>query len=225
MSEDFRIENDGNKEFLVSKTLQNLNFILESMGKSIHVFDLPRITIEIDECNDNICTETREEMSIGISPDDLLAESKLNAGQTKAFSTIHECLDSIGSSLFFVNGLGGTGKEYLYRALLANVRQRNVIALATTTSGVAASILTGGRTAHSRFKIPINLHEESYCTISKQNWTCRTVTCNTLIIWDEAPMAKRIAIETTDRSLQDIMGIQKPFGGKEIVLGGEFMQV
>ncbi|XP_075512261.1 uncharacterized protein LOC142547728 [Primulina tabacum] len=104
MSEDFRKENDGNKEFLVSKTLQNLNFILESMGKSIHVFDLPRITIEIDEYNDNVCTEAREEMSIEISPDDLLAQSKLNAGQRKAFSTILECLDSIGSGLFFVNG-------------------------------------------------------------------------------------------------------------------------
>ncbi|XP_073295870.1 ATP-dependent DNA helicase PIF1-like [Primulina huaijiensis] len=38
-------------------------------------------------------------------------------------------------------------------------------------------------------------------------------------------MAKRIAIETVDRSLQDITGIQKPFGGKVVVLGGEFMQV
>ncbi|XP_075499060.1 uncharacterized protein LOC142537425 [Primulina tabacum] len=38
-------------------------------------------------------------------------------------------------------------------------------------------------------------------------------------------MAKRIAIETVDRSLQDITGIQKPFGGKVVVLRGDFMQV
>jgi ATP-dependent DNA helicase PIF1 len=31
------------------------------------------------------------------------------------------------------------------------------IAIATATSGIAASIMPGGRTAHSRFKIPIRL--------------------------------------------------------------------
>ncbi|XP_075489443.1 uncharacterized protein LOC142528282 [Primulina tabacum] len=100
-----------------------------------------------------------------------------------------------------------------------------MIALATTTSGVAASILPGGRTAHSRFKIPIDLHEESYCTISKQTGLAELLHVTRLIIWDEAPVAKRIAIETVGRSLQDITGIQKPFGGKVVVLGGDFMQV
>ncbi|XP_075515449.1 uncharacterized protein LOC142550096 [Primulina tabacum] len=38
-------------------------------------------------------------------------------------------------------------------------------------------------------------------------------------------MAKRIAIEIVDRSLQDITGIQKPFGGKVVVLEEDFMQV
>src|SRR5689334_24200721 len=45
---------------------------------------------------------------------------------------------------------GGTGKTFLYRALLAKVRGQNKIAIATATSGVAASIMPGGRTAHSR---------------------------------------------------------------------------
>ncbi|XP_006356180.1 uncharacterized protein [Solanum tuberosum] len=61
---------------------------------------------------------------------------------------------------------GGSGKTFLYRALLATVRSKGFIALATTTSGVAASILPGGRTAHSRFKIPINIDEQFSCNIS-----------------------------------------------------------
>ena len=38
-------------------------------------------------------------------------------------------------------------------------------------------------------------------------------------------MAKRLAIETVDRSLQDIMSCPAPFGGKVIVFGGDFRQV
>ncbi|XP_073154079.1 uncharacterized protein [Henckelia pumila] len=38
-------------------------------------------------------------------------------------------------------------------------------------------------------------------------------------------MAKRTAIEAVDRTLQDITGINKYFGGKVVVLGGDFMQV
>ncbi|KAG5587065.1 hypothetical protein H5410_047499 [Solanum commersonii] len=52
-------------------------------------------------------------------------------------------------------------KTYLYRALLAYVRLRGTIALATTTSGVVASILPGGRTTHSRFEIPLQTIEST----------------------------------------------------------------
>lgn len=52
------------------------------------------------------------------------------------------------------DGPGGTGKTFLYRALLATVR----------------SILPGGRTAHSRFKIPIDLDDNTRsCNISKES--------------------------------------------------------
>jgi type IV secretory pathway VirB4 component len=64
--------------------------------------------------------------------------------------------------LFFIGGLSGTGKTYLYNLLLANVRREGDIALAVASSGIAALLLEGGRTAHSRLKIPIaNLNETS----------------------------------------------------------------
>ncbi|VAH83313.1 unnamed protein product [Triticum turgidum subsp. durum] len=49
--------------------------------------------------------------------------------------------------VFFIDGPGGTGKTYLYKALLAKVRSMGLIAIATATSGIAASIMPGGRTA------------------------------------------------------------------------------
>jgi hypothetical protein len=52
-----------------------------------------------------------------------------------------------------------------------------------------------------------------------------------LIIWDEAPMAHRNCFEAVDRSLRDILHFsdpqsgEKPFGGKTVVLGGDFRQI
>jgi ATP-dependent DNA helicase PIF1 len=40
-----------------------------------------------------------------------------------------------------------------------------------------------------------------------------------LIVWDEAPMAPIMALNTIDRLLRKIMNNDLPFGGKVIVLG------
>uniref|UniRef100_A0A1U7VW82 ATP-dependent DNA helicase n=1 Tax=Nicotiana sylvestris TaxID=4096 RepID=A0A1U7VW82_NICSY len=70
------------------------------------------------------------------------------------------------------------------------------IALATTTSGVAASILPGGRTAHSRFKIPIDIDENFSCNINKQSSLACLIRDVKLIVWDEVSMAKKKMIKT-----------------------------
>ncbi|XP_073153815.1 uncharacterized protein [Henckelia pumila] len=99
---------------------------------------------------------------------------------------------------------------------------QGLIALATATSGVAASILPGGQTTHLRFKIPIDLHANSYCSISEQSGLAQLLRRAAVIIWDEALMCKRFAIEAVDRTLQDLLGNKNPFGGKVVVLGGVF---
>ncbi|XP_021303794.1 ATP-dependent DNA helicase PIF1-like [Sorghum bicolor] len=120
---------------------------------------------------------------------------------------------------------GGTGKSFLYKALLARVRSRGLIAIATATSGIAASILPGGRTAHSRFKIPIKIGDNIICSFTKQSGTAELLHRASLIIWDEVARTKRQCVETLDRSLQDIMECALPFGGKVMVFGGDIRQV
>jgi hypothetical protein len=39
--------------------------------------------------------------------------------------------------------------------------------LQVASSGIASLLLLGGKTAHSRFKIPIDLHDESTCNITQ----------------------------------------------------------
>jgi hypothetical protein len=47
--------------------------------------------------------------------------------------------------LFFVDRPGGTGKTFLYRALLVKLHSQDKLALATATSRVTASIMLGER--------------------------------------------------------------------------------
>ncbi|XP_039815157.1 uncharacterized protein LOC120678064 [Panicum virgatum] len=90
----------------------------------------------------------------------------------------------------------------------------DLIAVATATSGIAASIMPGGRTAHSRFKIPIKLSGNNMCSFTKQSGTAELLRKASLIIWDEVAMTKRQAVEALDRSLRDIMSCDMPFGGR-----------
>ena len=103
-----------------------------------------------------------------------------------------------------MDGPGGTGKTYLYMALLAKFRSTDRITVVTATSGIAASIMLGGRTAHSRFKIPIKLQDNSVCNFTKQSGTATLLHEMSLIIWDEVAMTQRQAVETLERSLRDI---------------------
>ncbi|CDF40386.1 ATP dependant DNA helicase [Chondrus crispus] len=110
-----------------------------------------------------------------------------------------------------------------YRRHFLRTRRKQVIAVAT--SAVAAVLLDGGRTAHSVFKIPIPVSAESTCSFSANSDTGRTLQQVDLIIWDEIVMCHRHCIETVDRSLRDLMQTDRPFGGKFLVLAGDFRQV
>ena len=125
-----------------------------------------------------------------------------------------------------MDGLGGTRKTYLYKALLATIRSQKKIAVATATSGVAASIMPGGRTAHSRFMIPLTINDGAFYNFMKQSGTTKLLQTSSLIIWDEATMTKRQVIEALDNSLGDIMDRPElSFRGKTVVFGGDFRQV
>ncbi|XP_058774627.1 uncharacterized protein LOC131648911 [Vicia villosa] len=85
-------------------------------------------------------------------------------------------------------------------------------------TGIASLLLPGGRTTHSKFKIPIPTLESSTCDISKGSDCGDLLKLSKLIIWDEAPMAHRFCFEALDKTLKDIMGGSKSsdkiFGGK-----------
>eukprot|EP01022_Parablepharisma_sp_SALTPOND_P030442 TRINITY_DN7629_c1_g2_i1.p1 TRINITY_DN7629_c1_g2~~TRINITY_DN7629_c1_g2_i1.p1 ORF type:complete len:1733 (+),score=72.80 TRINITY_DN7629_c1_g2_i1:935-6133(+) len=157
----------------------------------------------------------------------------MNEEQYRIYEAIMKAVTEgkIQNNAFFIDGPAGTGKTFLYKAILATVRSERRIALAVASSGIAALLLEGGRTAHSRFKIPIRLDEASTCYISVNSSEAELLCKSSLVIWDEAPMQSKFAFEAVDRTLRDIMGKIQPecanyaFGGKVVVLGGDYRQV
>ncbi|PWZ58794.1 ATP-dependent DNA helicase PIF1 [Zea mays] len=224
MSEDYQRRSQS-KTHVEQMVLIDIRNMLQSMGKDIQTFPLPPI---IDAYDDAIGTarEVYEEESIELASTDMALKDSLNEEQWVAYDKIMSVVNTNQGGLFFVDGPGGTGKTYLYRVLLATLRSQGKIAVATATSGVAASIMPGGRTAHSRFKIPLTIDDGAVCSFTKQSGTAELLRKSSLIIWDEASMTKRQAVEALDNSMRDIMGRPGlPFGGKTIVFGGDFRQV
>ena len=201
--------------------LIDIRNMLQSMGKDIKSFPLPVIDVAYDDAN-GIPREIFEEASVEVDIDDVSLVDSLNPEQRNAYEEIMATVDSDQGGLFFVDGPGGTGKTFLYRALLAILRSQNKLAVAIATSGVAASIMSGGRTAHSRFKIPLTIENGSFCNFTKQSGTAKLLRQVSLIIWDEASMTKRQAVEALDNNLRDIMDrLELSFGGKTVVFGGD----
>ncbi|OWY96667.1 Helitron helicase [Phytophthora megakarya] len=62
-------------------------------------------------------------------------------------------------------GICGTGKSFLLEQMLAHVRLQKKVAIAVASSGIAATLLTGGHTAYSTFRIPLKLSEFSTCSL------------------------------------------------------------
>ncbi|XP_035831981.1 uncharacterized protein LOC118481013 [Helianthus annuus] len=89
----------------------------------------------------------------------------LTEEQRSVFEEIMKSVDGNTGGMFFVYGYGGTGKTFLWKTLSAALRSKREIVLNVASSGIASLLLTGGRTAHSRFRIPLNLNEDSVCHI------------------------------------------------------------
>ncbi|KAG7994263.1 hypothetical protein I3843_01G050200 [Carya illinoinensis] len=212
MSVDFRSTEDSMSDVRM-QVLRSISFTLESMGKDINSFHL---------LDDNICfgedqLESREiddELAVEIPEEDIVASEALNSKQRHVYNSVLGKVFSNEAATFFVDGPTGTGKTFLYKALLAAVRSRKLVALATASSGVAASILPGGPTAHLRFKISLDTDEHSICCVSKQSAITKLLR-----------VARKQHIQALDKMLRDINDSELTFGGKVVVFGGDFRQV
>ena len=137
----------------------------------------------------------------------------LNADQRALFDVVVDALEggpgswvsrNRQSNTFFVDSPGGCGKTYIFNLLLEVARRDGRVALAVASSGIAALLLDGGKTAHSQLKIPVNIHADSLCNVSASSELAELLRATELIVWDEAPMMHKHCFEAVDRTLRDL---------------------
>lgn len=126
---------------------------------------------------------------------------------------------------YFIDGPGGTGKPFVYKCLINSCIEMDYDVIPVAWTGIAAMLLPGGRTVHSRFKLPLILTDTSVSSLKVNSKEASTIRKSKLIIWDEAPMASACALMVVNRLLKDIMENDVFFSGKVIVLGRDFRQV
>ncbi|KAK9714657.1 hypothetical protein RND81_06G110100 [Saponaria officinalis] len=221
-------------EELKNIALTEIEAFLQSNGSTLRRFE----TMPFPDSSgtlENTNTLNAEELSY--DKDAMLTEhtrllSSMTDEQRSVYNQIMDNVHKGNGGIFFVYGYGGTGETFIWRTLCATIRSKGEIVLPVASSGIAAILLPGGRTAHSRFGIPINVTENSTCPGIKPNTELTELLIRTkIIIWDEAPMMHRFCFEALDRSLRDVMRFSAdgdcnlPFGGKVVVFGGDFRQI
>ena len=158
---------------------------------------------------------------------------QMNTDQKAVFDEILQSIKESQGRLFAIDAPGGTGKTFLLTTLLDTVRKDKRIAVATAFTGIAAILLPGGRTLHSKLKVPFgeHLHEEAHCSFTSKKSGTRKLLQNTdLLIIDEVTMTERMIFKAIDRTLRLIRGPddktphRKPFGGMTVVVSGDWRQ-
>jgi len=179
-----------------------------------------------------------EELDYDMVQEQVLSDTmrqKLNEEQVACFNAIVAAVESYEqdpqqqepSGAFFLHGPAGTGKTFLYNCLGSHFRAQGKIVLCIASSGIAAQLLPGGRTAHSRFKIPLSNDSNAVCNIARNSYLGGLIRTTSVIIWDEVPMQHKACFEAVNRTLNDVCnsGNQQLFGGIPTELGGDFAQI
>ena len=236
MAEDFlhqQCTQLGNNELSFNDDIFNLALndlqdrVLSMGGRELSEYGLPHPqTVD----NDRFARGYRREIDYDQAEQQAFVEQNvplLTADQRQVYDCFCSMIDGDEGGMLFLDAPGGTGKTFLINLILAKLHSEGKIALATASSGIAATLLTGGRTLHSTFKIPLDLYamDVPICSIKKGTALCRVIQEGKATVVDEAPMTNKLAFEAMDRTLRDLTGKDRPMGGICMLLCGDFRQI
>lgn len=207
---------DNPQHWDIQCTMWALAAFCSEMGRSLedfgfHVSDTPML-IQDPTSNDDSLLMQRDRMY-----------SQFSDEQKAAAIKIYQAAVSGQGGIFYIQASGGCGKSFWANGVSAALRTAGHFTLMMAASGLAATVLDGGRTAHSVFGIPIELDENSWC--SCDHTARKSIMNSAAIFWDECSMVHVDAANCVNRSLQDWMKSPMWFGGKVMVFMGDFQQL
>ena len=191
-----------------------INVGLQKSGKSLQDFadmPVPQIRWENRVGNQLIAEQCNYDLN-ALHQIVANGEGTLTNEQRAVYDAMLTIVENNQAGGSLLHSAGGCGKTYVCNLLAAAVRAREKIVLCMASSGIASLLLSGGWTAHSRFKIPIPINEASTCNIKKDDLSHELLLHTSLIIWDEVPMQHQHVIECVNCSLHDLHGVDADFG-------------
>ncbi|XP_025647859.1 uncharacterized protein [Arachis hypogaea] len=220
-------------EQIMNLTLAKLEDRMQSNGRSLKEFEcMPYPSLDdVNVLEDRLVLDELNFDRSLLTQQYIQSLNTMTDEQRTAFDIIIDSVNNDRGGFFFLYGYGGTGKTFIWRTLSAYLRSSGNTVLNVASSGIASLLLPNGRTAHSRFKIPLSINEDSICNIKQGTPLSKLICKAKLIIWDEAPMLSKYCYEALDKSLKDILRFEPsfntdiPFGGKVVVLGGDFRHI
>jgi ATP-dependent DNA helicase PIF1 len=148
----------------------------------------------------------------------------LTAEQRSGYDMVMSLIASERTSkVVAVLSSAGCGKTVFANAVASTVRARGSVAICVAASALAAMLLLGGTTAHSRFHIPIPANDGTTCCLSADDRNL--LRSAQVILYDECSMVHEDVADTLERSLRDLMHDPRPFGGKVVIFMGDFKQL
>jgi len=133
---------------------------------------------------------------------------------------------------FYLDGPGGTGKTYAYTTLYHLLSAEKIRVQCMASTGIAAILCPKGKTVHSRFGLIPKVGPDTVSPINFGTKASDILVETEVFIWDEATMSSKYVLKIVDEKLRELMnklypdqGYDKiPFGGKVMLLGGDFRQ-
>lgn len=126
----------------------------------------------------------------------------------------------------FVTGPAGSGKTHLVNRYIAYLREHDIDTGITASTGIAATHM-GGVTIHSWSGIGISAHLSPYdleAMLEKGYLYKRFEKVKVLII-DEVSMLHHFRLDLVNSVLKTMKRGDKPFGGVQVILCGDFFQL
>lgn len=141
--------------------------------------------------------------------------------------TQDEALDllKLGENVF-LTGAAGAGKTWLLNSYIRHLRAHRVGIAVTASTGIAATHLNG-RTLHSWSGIGVldALTDGDLEKLGRNKRLKRNYTGVKVLVIDEVSMLHPHQLDMVDRIARQILDAEKPFGGLQIVLCGDFFQL
>lgn len=156
----------------------------------------------------------------------LMSSTRLNHDQKDIFEYVISAILENRHEIIFLQGDAGSGKTTLANIIIAKVRSLGKIVIGCASTGLAANMYDGFRTAHSLFKFPVvedddmDPQQPVQCLLhsAKNRERLELIENANLIVWDEWPSNHRQVFEAAYNATDH-------FKNNVVLCVGDFKQI